>query len=63
MVQLEHLAQEESPVLGDRVSRSIEGFSPKREVVKERVLCLSRRLGKRSCFGRGMISLKQEGLA
>ena len=43
VVLLEHLAQAESPILGDRASRSGESSSPQREIMEIRVFYLTRR--------------------
>jgi len=63
VVLLGHLAQAESPTLGDRASRSGEWFSLKREIVQGFVFCLTRRLGEGFGFGRRTILPKREELA
>ena len=70
MVLLEHLAQIESSVLGDRASHSSERSSPKREIMECRVFLLDSPprqeilfLGEEPSRPSEKISPKQEGLA
>ena len=57
---LGHLVQARSHVLDERVSRSGESTTPKREFEEGLMGCLTCRLGEKFCYGQKVVSPKQE---